>query len=126
MHIDSSGAGRRDASQADSRNQIPTHTHPRMRPRPCVPAPSTGEARPWGGVFVGGAAPLWLVADRGRLLAHPAPADGHITAFTTFHNHDCQRVGWQGPPLVQLWCGSAAPLRLDARSFVTPAADGFC
>lgn len=44
------------------------------------------------GVFVGGQRPLWLVADRGRLLPHPATVDGAATAFTPFHNDLCQSV----------------------------------
>ena len=58
------------------------------------PAPLrlSGGARPYAGVFVGGAAPLVLVADRGRLLPHPAPADGAVVAFTPFHNPDCEQA----------------------------------
>lgn len=51
-----------------------------------------GEKRPVSGVFVGGQRPLWLVADRGRLLPHPATVDGAATAFTPFHNDLCQSV----------------------------------
>jgi hypothetical protein len=70
-----------------------------------------GAARPYAGIFVGGAAPVVLVADRGRLLPHPAPADGPVAAFTPFHNPDCE----QARPLLifnygtrdsSLWCYS--------------------
>lgn len=51
-----------------------------------------GEKRPVSGLFVGGRRPVWLVAERGRLLPHPAAADGPASAFTSFHNESCQRV----------------------------------
>ena len=56
------------------------------------------------GVFVGGQRPLWLVADRGRLLPHPATADGAAPAFTPFHNDLCQSVR---PPPRRVQGGSA-------------------
>lgn len=58
---------------------------------------NAGEKRPVSGVFVGGRRPVWLVAERGRLLPHPAAADGPASAFTSFHNEDCQRVTLSTP-----------------------------
>jgi hypothetical protein len=55
--------------------------HPLSAPRPQPPPP------PRSGVFVCGAAPLWLFASRGRLVAHPlAAGDAPVAAMTAFHN----------------------------------------
>jgi hypothetical protein len=51
-----------------------------------------GATPPYAGIFVGGAAPAVLVAGRGRLVPHPAPADGAVAAFTPFHNPDCEQA----------------------------------
>jgi cleavage and polyadenylation specificity factor subunit 1 len=68
---------------------------------PAGPAPrrmtrfeGLGEQLPHAGVFVAGAAPLWTVAARGALEAHPArpPAPGGAAAaFSPFHVADCPR-----------------------------------
>lgn len=44
----------------------------------------------YSGVFVCSPRPLWLVAARGGLQAHPAdPQLGAVDAFTAFHNANC-------------------------------------
>ncbi|KAI8464986.1 MAG: CPSF A subunit region-domain-containing protein [Monoraphidium minutum] len=45
---------------------------------------------PYSGVFICGAAPLWLFASRGGLVPHPhAAGDGPVAAMTPFHNVNC-------------------------------------
>lgn len=44
------------------------------------------------GVFVCGQQPLWLLAVRGTLIAHPMDVEGAVLGFTPFHNINCPRV----------------------------------
>lgn len=56
-------------------------------------SPEDGSSGPrQSGLFVCGARPMWLVAARGTLLAHPMFIDGAIAALTPFHNVNCAHV----------------------------------
>lgn len=44
------------------------------------------------GIFVCGERPLWLLAMRGTLVAHPMTVEGAVLGFTPFHNINCPRV----------------------------------
>ena len=39
-----------------------------------------------------GERPLWLLALRGTLVAHPMTVEGAVLGFTPFHNINCPRV----------------------------------
>ena len=44
------------------------------------------------GIFVCGAAPMWLVAARGTLAPVPMDAEGPVAGMTPFHNVNCPHV----------------------------------
>jgi cleavage and polyadenylation specificity factor subunit 1 len=61
-----------------------------------APGPAAGAAAAtaqggvaYSGVFVCGARPLWLVASRGGLVAHPMYRDAPVSGMTAFHNVNC-------------------------------------
>ena len=52
-------------------------------------------------MFVCGEQPLWLLALRGALVAHPMDVDGAVQGFTPFNTINCPRVGPRlGDPLL--------------------------
>ena len=52
------------------------------------------------GLFVCGERPLWLLAVRGTLVAHPMTVEGAVLGFTPFHNINCPRV--RGPDALNI------------------------
>ncbi|KAL0047613.1 hypothetical protein WJX82_007762 [Trebouxia sp. C0006] len=48
-----------------------------------------GEGSAWSGIFILGAKPLWLLASRGKLVAHPMEVEGAVAGFSPFHNPSC-------------------------------------
>ena len=54
------------------------------------------------GIFIAGENPLWLIAARGTLLAHPADSKSPVTAMTPFNNINCPQV--HGPSFNSQQC----------------------
>ncbi|DBA84714.1 TPA: hypothetical protein ACH3X1_005967 [Trebouxia sp. C0004] len=48
-----------------------------------------GEGSAWSGIFILGTKPLWLLASRGKLVAHPMEVEGAVAGFSPFHNPSC-------------------------------------
>ena len=65
---------------------------PRARRQRLLRFEALGEDSPVSGVFLAGSRPLWLLAARGGLLAHPAllpPGGAGAAGFCPFHNANC-------------------------------------
>lgn len=74
----------------------------------CMLAQCSDCAVLWGrssGIFVCGERPLWLLAMRGTLMAHPMSVEGAVLGFTPFHNINCPRVRVSLP-----WTSRVVPL----------------
>lgn len=52
---------------------------------------NVGQVPSYSGVFISGERPIWLVASRNTLVAHPMTVEGPVAAMTPFHNVNCEQ-----------------------------------